>query len=470
MGNARNYKVLVVDDEDYILESIEIILKTEGFDVFSVDSGEKALKVLRETNIDVVLTDIKMPEMDGITLLKKIKDEFQVEVILITGFPSIDTAVESVKFGAYDYIIKPFKVEDLLNKVLKAIENKDLKREVVDLHHIISIYESSKFFRNILSVNEIFEKMNTVILNFLKNDGYFIKLFTNNYIKQVNVDQNFEKYINDNFTYKDYLSIFLSLEYYYTTVKLNGKDLNILLLPMKSRDGLWGIIGVFREGSKGYSDLDCKIHVIYVEQFSLSLLNIYSFEDLSKGYLETITALSNAVDAKDHYTLGHSENVKRYSLMIVNEMGLNDEFKETMTYAGLLHDIGKIGVPTEIIVKPSKLTNEEYDEMKKHPIYGKDILSPIEFLGDVPYYVLCHHEKMDGSGYPYGLTAEDIPLGAKILQVADSYDAMTTDRSYRLRRDAKLAFEELDRCTGTQFDKEVVAAFKSAMRKKKHLI
>jgi len=466
MKDVRNYKVLVVDDEDYIRESIEIILRTEGFEVFSVNSGAKALKVLEEKNIDVVLTDIKMPEMDGVTLLKKIKSEYQVEVILITGFPSLDTAVESVKLGAYDYITKPFKVDDLLNKILKAIENKKLKKEVVDLNQIISIYESSKFFTNILNVNEIFEKMNTILLNFLKNDGYFIKLFTREYVKEVNVDKTLGKYFNDNFNYKDSLTILSNLEHYETKVKLNGKDINTLLLPMIGREGLWGIIAVFREGSKSYSNLDCKVHSIYADQFSLSLLNVYSFEDLSKGYLETITALSKAVDAKDHYTMGHSENVKRYSLMIVEEMGLNEEFKETMIYAGLLHDIGKIGVSTEIIVKPDKLTEKEYDEMKKHPIYGKEILSPIEFLGDVPYYVLYHHEKLDGSGYPYGLTAEDIPLGAKILHVADSYDAMTTDRSYRTKRDAKLAFEELDRCTGTQFDKEIVAAFKSAMKRK----
>jgi len=121
--NEKNYKVLVVDDEDYIRESIEIILRTEGFEVFSVNSGFKALEVLQKNNIDVVLTDIKMPEMDGVTLLRKIKENYPVEVILITGFPSLDTAVESVKFGAYDYITKPFKVDDwtCYNKVDKEL-------------------------------------------------------------------------------------------------------------------------------------------------------------------------------------------------------------------------------------------------------------------------------------------------------------------------------------------------------------
>jgi len=135
-------------------------------------------------------------------------------------------------------------------------------------------------------------------------------------------------------------------------------------------------------------------------------------------------------------------------------------------YAGLLHDIGKIGIPTEILLKPGKLNEEEFEIMKQHSIYGKEILSPIEFLGDVPYFVLYHHEKLDGSGYPYGLTADEIPLGAKIIHVADAYDAMTTDRSYRVKRNHELAFEELDRCTSTQFDREIVLAFKSAMKRR----
>jgi response regulator RpfG family c-di-GMP phosphodiesterase len=463
--NEKNYKVLVVDDEDYIRESIEIILRTEGFEVFSVNSGFKALEVLQKNNIDVVLTDIKMPEMDGVTLLRKIKENYPVEVILITGFPSLDTAVESVKFGAYDYITKPFKVDDLINKLLKAIENKKLKREVIELNQIISIYDSSKYFANILHVDEVFNKMDDIIKINLKDNGYFVRIFTREYFKSVNLDETTKRYIFDNFNYKECLTIFSNLEYLESCLKLNGKDVNLLLLPMTSREGLWGVVGVFRDGSNTFSDIDCKVHSIYVDQFSLALLNVYSFEDLSKGYLETITALSKAVDAKDHYTMGHSENVKKYSLMIVEEMGLGDEFKETMVYAGFLHDIGKIGVPTEIIIKPDRLNDKEYEEMKKHPIYGKDILSPIEFLGDVPYYVLYHHEKLDGSGYPYGLVADEIPLGAKILHVADSYDAMTTDRSYRQRRKPELAFEELDRCTGTQFDKDIVAAFKSAMKK-----
>lgn len=466
MVKRKNYKILVVDDEDYIRDSIEIILSTEGYDVYSVENGMKALKILEEKEIDVVLSDVKMPGMDGITLLKIMKEKFPVEVILITGFPSLDTAVESVKLGAFDYITKPFKVDDLLNKMEKAIENKQLKQDVVELQHIVSIYDSSKDFSNLRDINIIFNKFEKILTSQLKNDGYFIKLFTKGLFKHSHLPNKLQKFLDENCDYKGSLMVFSGGKYYKTLLSFDSKDITVLILPLISREGVWGIVGVYRDGSKGYSDLDCKVHSIYTDQFFASLLNYYNFEEVSKGYLETVTALSKAVDAKDHYTMNHSENVKNYSLMIADEMGLNEDFKEMITYAGLLHDIGKIGIPTEILVKPDKLNDEEFEIMKQHSIYGKDILSPIEFLGDVPYFVLYHHEKLDGSGYPFGIKDDEIPLGAKILHVADAYDAMTTDRSYRLRRDNRLAFEELDRCTNTQFDKDIVLAFKSAMKRR----
>lgn len=467
MKLADKLRILVVDDEDYIRESIEIILKTEGFEVFSVDSGRKALDILHDNAIDVVLTDIKMPEMDGVTLLHTIKKSYNVEVILVTGFPSLDTAVESVKFGAYDYITKPFKVDDLINKIKKAVENRNLKQEVVELNKIISIYNSSKLFSNILTTEGVLAKLESIIKKEIHCSSFFIRIFTKNFVQSFNVHKYLEDYVSEHFNFKNSLTVFSNIEFYTDSLKFNGKDIHLAVFPMYSRDGLWGIVGVTKDGSDFFKDIDCRILSIYIDQFSLSMQNVYSFEDLSKGYIETITALSNAVDAKDHYTMGHSENVKRYSLMIVDEMGFNEEFRQTMLQAGLLHDIGKIGVPTEIIIKPDKLTDKEYAEMKKHPIYGKDILEPIQFLGDVPYYVMYHHEKLDGSGYPFGISADDIPLGAKILHVADSYDAMTTDRSYRNKRTMELAFEELDRCTGTQFDVEIVKAFKSSMKRAK---
>jgi response regulator RpfG family c-di-GMP phosphodiesterase len=459
--------ILVVDDEDYIRDSVQIILETEEYKVLTARNGVEALKILETTYVDIVLSDIKMPEMDGVTLLKKIKEKYKnIEVLLITGYPSLDTAVESVKIGANDYITKPFKIDDLINKIKKAYESKKLKQEVVELKQLISIYDSSRFFSITLDHGEILNKFDEILEKNFALGGYFVKLFTKSLEHKKNLILPLENFIKFECTFKKSVILFKEANEEVVQMKFDGQDISIYKQPMYTNDGLWGIFFAYKKGSDSFSDIDIKMLSIYVSQFSIALQNSFSYEDVSKGYFETISSLSKAVDAKDHYTSGHSENVKDYSLMIVDEMGLGNEFREKIMYAGLLHDIGKIGVRTEIIVKPDKLTNEEYEEMKKHPIYGKDILEPIEFLGDVPYYVLYHHEKLDGTGYPFGLIASEIPFGAKILQVADSYDAMTTDRSYRKKRNSKLAIEELERCSGTQFDEKIVEAFKNALKKK----
>lgn len=463
---SKDITILVVDDEDYIRDSVKIILETEGFHVICTDNGYEALKIMDGHYVDIVLSDIKMPEMDGITLLKKIKEKFKnVEVLLITGYPSLDSAVESVKLGAYDYITKPFKVDDLVNKIQKALDSKTLKKQVVELQQLVSIYDSSNFFSKTLNHDEILNQLKSVLQTDLSVDGFYMNIFTRGMENFFNFPENLKNFLESEYSFKKCLLTFKSIAFEKGRYNDGGQDYNFLILPMFSSKGLWGIFAVYKRGTKTFRDIDIKILNIYVSQCSLAMQNSLSFEDLSKGYIETVTSLSKAVDAKDHYTRGHSENVKNYSLMIVDEMGFNEEFRDIMFYAGLLHDIGKIGVPTEIIIKPDKLSDYEYEEIKKHSVYGKEILEPIEFLGDVPYYVLYHHEQMDGSGYPYGLTKDEIPLGSRILQVADSFDAMTTDRSYRPRRTIKEAIDELDRCKDTQFDAEVVRAFKSALKK-----
>jgi len=461
----ENVTVLVVDDEDYIRDSVKIILETEGFHVICTDNGKDALDILSAHYVDIVLSDIHMPGMDGITLLKEVKNRFKdVEILLVTGYPSLDSAVESVKIGAFDYITKPFKVDDLVNKIQKALDSKKLKRQVLELKQIVSIYDSSNFFSKTLNHDEILSQLQSVIKNELKISSFYIKLFTRQIEKSHNFDDDFKEFLDDKFSFKRSLITFGKNESKTGHYKKNGQDINYIILPMFGTEGLWGIFAAYNKGTHTFRDIDVKVLNIYVSQCSMALQNSLSYEDLSKGYVETVTSLSKAVDAKDHYTRGHSENVKNYSLMIVDEMGFNEEFRDLMFYAGLLHDIGKIGVSTDIIIKPGKLTDYEYGEMKKHPIFGKEILEPIEFLGDVPQYVLYHHEKMDGTGYPYGLMKDEIPLGARILQVSDSFDAMTTDRSYRPKKELKEAVEELDVCTGTQFDPDIVKAFKSALK------
>ncbi|MCX8084135.1 MAG: response regulator [Calditerrivibrio sp.] len=467
---SSEINVLVVDDEDYIRDSVRLILEEEKYGFLEASNGFEALAILdnKADSIDVILTDIKMPDMDGITLLKLIKDKYPEKiVIIITGYPSLETAIESLRMGADDYITKPFNVNDVNSKISRALESKKLKKEVALLQDVISIYESAKFLSSTLSQEEILLEIHKKLIGEFNLEGFYIKLFHRK-ISFQNADPKIIEYIDEELYAKKALLIFSTSSSYEFIIKRDtGGFYTAIVFPMYAKQGLWGIFTVYFDAKKKFSNIKKHLLNTYVGQVSLALQNSLSFLDLSDGYLQTILSLSNAVDAKDSYTRGHSENVKRYSMMIVEEMKFNSEFAKYMTYAGLLHDIGKIGVDTYIIVKPDKLSSSEFEEIKKHSIYGKEILEPIKFLGDVPYYVLFHHEKLDGTGYPYGLTDKEIPIGAKILAVADSYDAMTTDRSYRPKRTPIQAIEELDRCTGTQFDKEIVLAFKSSLKRTK---
>ena len=195
-----------------------------------------------------------------------------------------------------------------------------------------------------------------------------------------------------------------------------------------------------------------------VEEASKNLGRMY--EDLRKTYVHTVKSLIEAIDARDHYTRGHSEKVSRRAVLLAEEMGLSVKEIETIRQAGELHDVGKIGIEDSILTKPGALNDEEWVKMKLHSIKGAQILEPLTFLGDVASIVRQNHERYGGGGYPDGLKGEEIALGARIISLADAYDVMTSIRSYRKDVFSKQqAIEEVKRNSGKQFDPKVVEAF-----------
>lgn len=177
----------------------------------------------------------------------------------------------------------------------------------------------------------------------------------------------------------------------------------------------------------------------------------------------TIRALVQAVDIKDGYTRGHSERVGQASMMIARELGMDEGRIEVLRFAGILHDVGKLGVPTRLLRKDGPLTPEERRVIELHPEYGHEMVRGISFLGEARAAVLHHHERLDGSGYPYGLVGSQIPESARVVAVADAFDAMTSTRSYRRARPVSAALEELERCAGSQFDPRMVIALVRAL-------
>ena len=184
-----------------------------------------------------------------------------------------------------------------------------------------------------------------------------------------------------------------------------------------------------------------------------------SKEQLEQAYLDMIQTLRYTVEAKDSYTRGHSDRVSEYSVLIGEKLGLSEEQIKTLRIGGLFHDIGKIGIPDSILLKPAKLTDDEYSQIKNHPSIGAHILGNATIFKEIIPIVKHHHEKYDGNGYPSRLKGEEIPYMARIAAVADTFDAMTSRRSYRGPIDIEHVKEEIKRCEGTQFDPQIAEAF-----------
>ena len=206
---------------------------------------------------------------------------------------------------------------------------------------------------------------------------------------------------------------------------------------------------------------------MFASQAAIAIENARLYEQAEMGYLNTIGTLSNIIDAKDSHTYGHSERVMQHCMNIADQLGLSVSDKEILKYASLLHDIGKIGIDIGILRKPSKLSEEEWKIMVMHPVLGSGIAEQIGFLNNLAPTILHHHTWYNGKGYPGRLKRTKIPLGARMLSVADAYESMVSDRPYRKALSVRKARQELLKGAGTQFDPKIVGVFLKTLDKKK---
>jgi HD-GYP domain-containing protein (c-di-GMP phosphodiesterase class II) len=240
----------------------------------------------------------------------------------------------------------------------------------------------------------------------------------------------------------------------------HGVD-TVFLFPLKVKERLSGVFALFYPCREA-GDLEAEeVEVVraIAAQASMAIENAALYEDIEKSYFSTVRALAKAIEVKDPYTHGHSERVTEYALLIADAMCLEEREKQKLKYAATLHDIGKIGIAGRVLNKPSDLTSEEYTHVKTHPILGESIVEPVEFLQGPRPIILHHHERYDGTGYPQGLKGSRIPLCARILSVADAFEAMRSDRPYRRALPLHKAIEELRHNAGSQFDPEVISVF-----------
>jgi response regulator RpfG family c-di-GMP phosphodiesterase len=489
----RRYNILVVDDEMVIRDVLEDFLSSEGYNVASVSNGKEALEELEEEHYDALLSDLMMPSMTGIELIKRVKEiGYQIVTVIMTGYGTIETAVQAMKIGADDYILKPFKMDEVLQVLERSFRSQGLILENINLKETVNLYEISE---TIASSQDVVTILNQIIESSHKeisSDFICLHMFDGvmhpqmekeRYKNSENHKGQFQldlpsiqrKVKNEGFLLaqkevaQDYFesSVYAPNSLIAIPIKVSNLSLGMLLAISFSKKVF------FREGHR-------KFLSILATKAASSLENYRLIEELQEAnrelleanriirenFRQTILGFARAIEQNDPYTRGHSDRVSEYSRLIAEVMGLGTQFIEDITFAGQLHDIGKIGISPQKLNKAGKLNAPEIRMFRRHPEMGKRILEPIPFMRHLIPGVYCHHEKYDGSGYPQGLKEEDIPLMGRIISVADTYDAMTSDRSYRKALSSKVAIDELVRNSGTQFDPEIVEAFLNTIGKR----
>ncbi|HMK75688.1 MAG TPA: HD domain-containing phosphohydrolase [Thermodesulfobacteriota bacterium] len=244
------------------------------------------------------------------------------------------------------------------------------------------------------------------------------------------------------------------------------KTRNIIRVPVKVKAKTMGVLeAINRQEKGGFTKEDLSLLTTLADQVAIALDNSRLYQELEETFLQTADSLADTIEKRDPYTGGHTQRVTSYSLAIGKYLQLKPLERKRLKIASALHDIGKIGIEDHILKKPERLSPEEFDVIKRHSNMGAKIIEHIWQLREIVPGVKYHHEHVDGMGYPDGLRGEEIPVLAKIVAVADTYDAMTTDRPYRKAMDRGAAIEELKKCSGTQLDQGVVEAFLQAYQR-----
>lgn len=239
---------------------------------------------------------------------------------------------------------------------------------------------------------------------------------------------------------------------------------SIICVPVKSRESIIGVLEGINKREGQFDDNDLEVMESISNYVAVAIDNAGLHKELKKTFYDTAEVMADTIELRDPYTGGHTKRVRRYSMVIGGYMGLSRSELENLQLAAILHDIGKIGVKDDILLKDGELEEAEFHKMKMHSLYGADLLKNVEQLKDVIPCIRGHHERYDGKGYPDGLKDGEIPLMARIITVADTFDAMTTERPYRKKLSREAAFAELKRFSGIQFDPDVVGAFLQAFK------
>jgi response regulator RpfG family c-di-GMP phosphodiesterase len=475
-------RVLVVDDERAIREMLAEFLDMEGYSVRTAEDGVAAVSELAQKDFDIIISDLKMPRMGGIALLEEIgKTAPSAVTVIMTGFGTVETAIDAMKRGAYDYVLKPFKMDEVVHVLKRGLDKRRMAAENMRLREAVSLYKVSEAIAASLSLEQVLTTIGESCIQEIRADWATTwlddgegGLAERESYRGPNLPADLDVGRLDPVALHQRLSSEgqvleqgpASAPYFATPP--SAPLVSFLSVPLRiqkrgaGREGLGFVALASFSPNHRFDEGQRKLLTIVASRAAAAIENAQLYEDLQATFQQTIEGLAKAIDKMDQYTAGHSDRVATYAVVLAQELGLGEAEIEIVRQSALMHDIGKIGCVLNLN-KPGKLTVDEYEAFKKHPGYGRDILEPIKFLHPLIPGVHLHHERWDGRGYPLGLLGQDIPLIARIISIADTYDAMTSDRSYRRALPHAVALGEIKRCSGSQFDPSAAADFQKAM-------
>ena len=474
-------KVLLVDDNVEIISILTDFLTLNGCKIYKASTGKEALEVLSKADLEIVILDVKLPDVNGISLIDSIKIKNPtIGIIMITGYHDPNLIVEAMKKGASDFLIKPFEFDKLILVLMRVVRergflmekqkyidtledkkkiellNRELQRRIQEL---TTMYHISNKFNSLNILDDVYDRMTQIINEVMdgRHCGYYI-------VDSENKELMLYKELGDgNNSFDRRLTISDELIKEVRTTRKHHITDNKIFLPLVIKGENIGFVVVDSKGNGRYrnsfSDSDIFFLKLVTEKASTQIENRMLYESLFEGVLHTLTSLITAINKRDLYTEDHCKRVTRSSLALGEMLKLDSYEKDVLRVVGPVHDVGKIGIPDSILLKPGKLTPEEYEIIKAHSVYGEEIINRFEILSYEAKIIRHHHERFDGEGYPDRVARNEIPRGAKIIAVCDAYDAMVTDRPYKKAYGKEEAINEIIRCKGTQFDPEIADCF-----------
>lgn len=476
-------RILVVDDEEMIRDLCSHILTSEGYTVTTMPSGKAALAELSSSTADLLITDIKMPGMDGLELFEAVKRQKpDIVTIFITGHGTLDTAIESLMRGVEGFVLKPFTQEELITSVDRAVTRSRLQKENIRLKALIPLFEISKLLVTEIDLANLFKIVTEVLVQEFSVERVSLMLLeeqTGSLLIRASHGLPPELALQAKRRMGEGVSGLVIRQRQPLIITkgkhpdpevmaaLNRDDmpLSSISVPLIGKDKTLGVLNISKFSDPSFTTSDLQIVSVLASQVVAVMENASLYDGLRESYFRTVQALVAAVEAKDPYTRWHSTNVAKYAVAIARDMGLSPSQLEEVHIAAILHDVGKIGISERIISKPDRLSPEEYDIMKDHPAHGIRILEPIGFASPIITAIYQHHERFDGAGYPRRLAGDAISLQARILAVADTIDAMVSERPYRGSISPELVLEELEKESGKQFDPQVARTARTLIDK-----